>query len=31
VRSAGLDLVGLGLHGPRNAVDRLTKAARLHG
>jgi hypothetical protein len=31
VASAGLDLVGVGLHGPRNAVDRLTKAARLHG
>ena len=30
VGSAGLDLVGVGLHGPRNAVDRLTKAARLH-
>jgi hypothetical protein len=30
VRSADLDLVGLGLHGPRNAVDRLTKPARLH-
>jgi hypothetical protein len=30
VRSADLDLVGVGLHGPRNAVDRLTKAARLH-
>lgn len=31
VASADLDLVGIGLHGPRNAVDRLTKAARLHG
>lgn len=30
VGSADLDLVGVGLHGPRNAVDRLTKAARLH-
>ena len=30
VASAELDLVGVGLHGPRNAVDRLTKAARLH-
>ena len=30
VGSAELDLVGVGLHGPRNAVDRLTKAARLH-
>jgi len=30
VHSLGLDLVGVGLHGPRNGVDRLTKAARLH-
>jgi len=30
VRSADLDLVGVGIHGPRNAVDRLTKAARKH-
>lgn len=30
VRSADLDLVGVGLHGPRNAVDRITKAARKH-
>ncbi|MCU1403883.1 MAG: uncharacterized protein JWQ43_186 [Glaciihabitans sp.] len=30
VHSADLDLVGIGLHGARNAVDRLTKAARLH-
>lgn len=30
VPSASLDLAGIGLHGPRNAVDRLTKAARLH-
>lgn len=30
VSSDDLDLVGVGLHGPRNAVDRLTKAARLH-
>jgi len=30
VRSNDLDLVGVALHGPRNAVDRLTKAARLH-
>jgi hypothetical protein len=30
VGSADLDLVGIGLHGPRNAVDRLTKAARKH-
>lgn len=25
-----LDLVGLGLHGPRNAVDRIVKGARMH-
>lgn len=25
-----LDLVGLGLRGPRNAVDRIVKGARLH-
>jgi hypothetical protein len=30
VRSADLDLVGVGIHGPRNGVDRLTKTARLH-
>lgn len=30
VHSAALGLVGVGIHGPRNAVDRLTKAARLH-
>ena len=30
VGSAALDLVGVGLHGPRNVVDRITKAARLH-
>lgn len=30
VHSLELDLVGVGIHGPRNAVDRLTKAARLH-
>ncbi len=28
--SADLNLVGLGLHGPKNVVDRITKAARLH-
>jgi hypothetical protein len=28
--AADLDLVGLALHGPKNAVDRITKAARLH-
>ncbi|PSK96364.1 hypothetical protein CLV30_12623 [Haloactinopolyspora alba] len=26
-----LALVGLGLHGPRNAVDKILKGARLHG
>jgi hypothetical protein len=30
VAAADLDLVGVGIHGPRNAVDRITKAARLH-
>lgn len=30
VRGADLDLVGVGLYGPRNAVDRITKGARLH-
>jgi hypothetical protein len=25
------DLVGLALHGPRNAVDKVVKGARLHG
>jgi hypothetical protein len=25
-----LDLVGLGLHGPRNAIDKIVKGARLH-
>lgn len=26
-----LDLVGLALHGPKNAVDKVVKGARLHG
>ncbi len=26
-----LDLVGLGIHGPRNAVDKVLKGATLHG
>ncbi|WP_245645920.1 DUF2000 domain-containing protein [Pseudonocardia acaciae] len=26
-----LDLVGMALHGPRNAVDKILKGARLHG
>lgn len=30
VRGADLDLVGLALHGPRNAVDKVVKGARLH-
>jgi hypothetical protein len=25
-----LDLVGLALHGPRNAVDKIRKSARMH-
>lgn len=33
VRAVGtvdLDLVGIGVHGPKNAVDRILKGARLH-
>ena len=30
VPRAGLDLVGLGVHGPRNAVDKILKGARMH-
>ncbi|MFJ8443491.1 DUF2000 family protein [Kitasatospora griseola] len=30
VPTAGLDLVGLALHGPRNAVDKVLKGARMH-
>ncbi|BDZ44627.1 DUF2000 domain-containing protein [Naasia aerilata] len=30
VRSGDLDLVGLGLHGARNAIDRITKGIPLH-
>jgi len=30
VRGADLDLVGVGLRGPRNAVDRVVKGARMH-
>lgn len=30
VAAADLDLVGLAVRGPRNAVDRITKGARLH-
>ena len=31
VAADDLDLVGLALRGPRNAVDRLVKGARMHG
>ncbi|AEA26695.1 DUF2000 family protein [Pseudonocardia benzenivorans] len=30
VRAADLDLVGLAVHGPRNAVDKVLKGARMH-
>ncbi|GIH25030.1 hypothetical protein Aph01nite_33400 [Acrocarpospora phusangensis] len=30
VGTAALDLVGIAVHGPRNAVDRVTKGARMH-
>ncbi|MBA8796025.1 hypothetical protein FHX74_003666 [Friedmanniella endophytica] len=30
VRTADLDLVGLAVHGPRSAVDKITKGARMH-
>jgi hypothetical protein len=30
VRSTDLDLVGIAVYGPRNAVDKVTKGARLH-
>lgn len=30
VPAAGLDLVGIGLRGPRNAVDRVVKGAWMH-
>jgi hypothetical protein len=30
VPTGGLDLVGLAVHGPRNAVDKVTKGAALH-
>jgi hypothetical protein len=30
VRSADLDLVGIAVYGPRNAVDKVTKGARMH-
>ncbi|GAA2699790.1 hypothetical protein Apa02nite_048710 [Actinoplanes palleronii] len=31
VPTAGLDLVGLAVHGPRNAVDKVLKGASMHG
>ncbi|WP_306191406.1 MULTISPECIES: DUF2000 domain-containing protein [unclassified Streptomyces] len=30
VRTGDLDLVGLAVHGPRNAVDKVLKGARMH-
>jgi hypothetical protein len=30
VPGTGLDLVGIGLHGPKNGVDKVVKGARLH-
>lgn len=30
VPRADLDLVGIGIHGPRNAVDKIVKGARMH-
>jgi hypothetical protein len=30
VPAAQLDLVGLAVHGPRNAVDKILKGATLH-
>jgi hypothetical protein len=30
VAGIDLDLVGIGLHGPKNAVDKVVKGARLH-
>lgn len=30
VAAADLDLVGLAVHGPRNAVDKVVKGARMH-
>lgn len=31
VRRDELNLVGIGIHGPKNAVDKVLKGARLHG
>jgi hypothetical protein len=30
VAGADLDLVGIALHGPKNAVDKVVKGARMH-
>ena len=30
VRGGDLDLVGIAVHGPRNAVDKVTRGARMH-
>jgi hypothetical protein len=30
VPGSGLDLVGIGVHGPKNAVDKIMKGAHLH-
>ncbi|WP_246078922.1 DUF2000 family protein [Modestobacter excelsi] len=30
VAGADLDLVGLAVHGPKNAVDKVVKGARMH-
>jgi hypothetical protein len=30
VAGADLDLVGIGIHGPRNAVDKVLKGAWMH-
>lgn len=30
VSSGDLDLVGIGLHGPKNVIDKIVKGARLH-
>jgi hypothetical protein len=30
VRGEDLDLVGIAVHGPRNAVDKVTRGARMH-
>ncbi len=30
VPTGGLDLVGLSVHGPKNAVDKILKGARMH-